>query len=144
MDGKLQPFIATIENSPKEFHKFHRNLYVGAGNNRGRPEGFFDGAISGVRVFCGRNISVSSGYCCRTCNYATQKNCGDMCIKKDAVCHLPVGCACAGSPPATPAPTATPKSKLPKYLRGTTDLNKKSILPAHDVPKHSEPDKRTV
>lgn len=53
MDGKLYPWIATVEQSPSQFIPLKRNLYIGAGNNRGTPEGFFDGAIDNVRIFCG-------------------------------------------------------------------------------------------
>jgi Concanavalin A-like lectin/glucanases superfamily len=52
MDGKQIPFQATIEQSPERFNNFHNNVYIGAGNNRGSPEGFFDGAIDQVKFFC--------------------------------------------------------------------------------------------
>jgi len=58
MDGKRYPFEATIEQSPAAFRNFKRNVYIGAGNNRGTAQGFFDGALSDVRLFCKATGSV--------------------------------------------------------------------------------------
>lgn len=36
--------------------------------------------------------ATASARCCKTCSKG--KPCGDTCIEKDDVCHVPPGCAC--------------------------------------------------
>lgn len=70
LDNKRIPFKATVEQSPSVFHNLAQNVYIGAGNNRGHPEGFFDGALHSVRLFCTAdwNATEPVPLCCRVRN----------------------------------------------------------------------------
>ena len=58
VDGVLQPLVTTgCSVSPRQFAGWRDHLFVGAANNRGTPEGFFNGSIDEVR-FSGISPSV--------------------------------------------------------------------------------------
>lgn len=125
MDGLMYPWITTIEQSPDTFQPLKRNLFIGAGNNRGTPEGFFDGSIDNVRFFCNANITQIKAPCCRSCNNTQVKACGDMCIPLNETCRVPRGCACdvaaahVTNATATPAPTAIPTQQPQPLIHPT-------------------------
>jgi len=143
MDGVLYPWLATIEQGPAEFApSFKRNIFIGAGNNHGRAEGFFDGALDSFHMYCGKQVLQAFNPCCRVCNGS--QACGDMCIATEAKCLIPVGCACPiPSDPPTPypteaptfAPTASPSRipEFPQWRRGESIVNEVSLFPGKGV-----------
>ena len=92
IDGDNFAFNATVEEGPASFTNLKTNLYIGAGNNRGYSEGFFDGALDDIQIFAEAQGPIFGKNCCRVC-YETVA-CGNSCIKSDKKCSEPTGCAC--------------------------------------------------
>lgn len=54
-----------------------------------RPSAEFLGSLGIVRP-----VPLAGARCCKVCRKG--KACGDTCIARNKVCHLPPGCACDG------------------------------------------------
>ena len=51
IDGTLNRISPTLLDDPYKYAPFSEPVYLGAGNNRGKAEGFFNGIIDEVRIY---------------------------------------------------------------------------------------------
>ena len=49
--NRISAFTPKIQNTPYKYVSFSESVYLGAGNNRGRAIGFFNGIIDEVRIY---------------------------------------------------------------------------------------------